>query len=189
MFTVRLENNTDIYCNEEFYQKIHPPFFKKSLAIPKVFTTFKEVGSWFYSLEYKVAKNYLLFLLARRDYLKKTLEDKLKSKEISKKNSEKLLEEFEALGFIDDRRMISSLIKKYQETKSLREIKSLLYKKGVDFKKYQDLFQEISETQELEVIKKLVERKKGKERQKIFAYLYRKGFTIASINNVLNNFD
>jgi SOS response regulatory protein OraA/RecX len=186
MITVRLENDSYLYCDQEPYKKIHPPFFKKHLPGSKTFLTVQEVDQWFYSVEYKIAKSYLLFLLGRRDYLKKALVEKLSGKEISDKTSTKILQEFERLGYINDRRIVQSLINKYQEKNSLKEIQSILFKKGVDYKQYSDLLSTISKTTQEEAIKKLVAKKKDKDRRKLFSYLYRKGFETALINAVLN---
>lgn len=185
MYKLYLEKDF-LYCNEDLYQKIHFPFFKRELFLPKIFESKEELDQWFYSLEYSVAKSYLLFLLNRRDYLASELETKFKRKYISLKTIQKLIKEFKHLGFIDDDRLISSYIEKYKHKKSPREIQFLLGRKGIGKEKFSELFIQSDEDQKT-AIRKFALQKKNKDPKAVFAYLYRKGFSSQCIKEVLED--
>lgn len=178
---------TELFVDGDLYREIDSTLFKKKLSCPKTFSSKDLLDAWFIELEYQAAKEYILFLLARRDYLKHKLEDKLKKRRVSLKTCEKLLSEFQFKGFIDDERLLVALVNRYREKKSRREILFLLKKEKVDIESFPKLLVLLSEEEEKKALITLVQKNRNKDRQKLFAYLYRKGFSHDLIKNVLED--
>ena len=72
----------------------------------------EECTLFFSKKERQIALGYAYYLLSRRGYLKRELEEKLKAKKISDEVIQEILLKCEKQGYLDDRREISLFVKR-----------------------------------------------------------------------------
>lgn len=150
------------------------------------------------------AKRRVMNLLLAKDRSRKELEDKLLSDGYPKQAAYDAIAFVESYHYIDDFRYAARVIRAGQEEKSKKQIMMKLLEKGISRDVAEEAFelvrQERMELQgddfeeaELSAIRKLVQKKAAgcidslteKERQKIMASLYAKGFSGNYIRQVL----
>lgn len=143
--------------------------------------------------EVERAQEKALSLLERQKYTKKQLTSKLRTKGYMPATIEKVLKKLEEYGYISDEDYAGSFIRS-TSNKSVKELKFALMSKGVR----EDVVEKIlndAEINEDETISKLAEKfmrykENNKEnKQKLFAYLYRKGFDYSAIQRVIGQYD
>ena len=136
----------------------------------------------------KRAKLRCLNLLKSRDYTRFQLASKLKQGFYPETVIENAINYAASYGYIDDMRYAMAYIKYAGNTKSQKQITNDLQKKGVSKQNIENAYIQCEEenfvTDEEEIINKLLEKKHYhknnstfEERQKIAAFLYRKGFS------------
>lgn len=144
----------------------------------------------------KRAKLRSMNLLKTRDYTKKQLTDKLRQGGYPEGVIMQALSYVESYGYINDERYAGSYIEYHMQDRSRIRIEQDLYKKGIDkilidrcFDKLQEEGQSIDE---FALIGKLMQKKNYQpekasyeERQKMYAFLYRKGFRQDVISRAL----
>ena len=109
---------------------------------------------------------------------------------------DRALEWLKGLHYLDDARYAECYLRSQGEKKSRRQLLAELLQKGVDKELALEVLDSYEGPSEEDMIRKLVE-KKGidpekaslKERQKLYGFLLRKGFSSAEVSRVLNNFD
>jgi regulatory protein len=85
----------------EFFREVDRSLFQKE--IEKVdFASYQELNEWFFCLETKVAKKVALWLLAKRNYPRAALLQKLKRKGFEENILVPLLDQLEKKGWIDE---------------------------------------------------------------------------------------
>lgn len=146
----------------------------------------------------KRAKLRCMNLLQKRNYTRHQLEEKLEQGGYPSICVESALSYVESYGYIDDEKYADDYILYKLKTKSLKQIEMELKVKGIERETIQCALQKIQQTEyircEEELIKKLmkkrhyeVENSTWEERQKLLAFLYRKGFDASAIENTLTN--
>jgi regulatory protein len=129
---------------------------------------------------------YLYRLISQREYLEKTLIDKLYKKGVSKSVIEKSISRLKEFGYIDDKSFIKSFIKSsISKYNGPRRIKNKLFTLGANSNEVDLLLDEIYTSDLIyENIKTLLIKKSKKEsdRNKVIAYCSRRGF---SVNDIL----
>ncbi|WP_457679295.1 regulatory protein RecX [Thermovibrio sp.] len=140
---------------------------------------------------YKEAFSYGLKLLSRRDYSEKELFKKLlKRFPNAGEEVKRAVKELSSLGFIDEYRAVLSYFEnKEKKGWGKRKIVYYLLQKG--FK--EDVVKEVELSYpfdysyiEREVKKKFSNLKAPKERQKLKAFLLRRGFSFCEVENILS---
>lgn len=138
-------------------------------------------------------KNYLLYLLAKQDYSRKQLSDKLHNRDnISSDEIETLLNEFEKNNWLSDERFarvfISSQLAKFRGKK--RIINAAVYQKGLSLELIENNLEQ-KNIDWFELCKKCLQKKYKnisllqsdfKLRQKAINYLVYNGFSFDEIN-------
>lgn len=135
----------------------------------------------------KRAKLRSMNLLQSKAYTRKQLEDKLKQGEYPPACIEETLAYVESYGYIDDLRYAKDFIECHIEHKSRNRIETDLIRKGICKEVVRDAFEKLEELgvkqNEMELVVKLLEKKKycaktatKQEQQKMYGFLYRKGF-------------
>lgn len=140
-------------------------------------------------------KNYLLHLLAISPKTEKTLilRSKIFLKRAQKKfnlstDVDSLLIINDVITFLKSKNLLSeedfidSFIRK-NKNKSLRHLRFLLENQGIS---YDLINSKLSGHTDTENLKKLIEKHKHKDRNKIVASLYRKGFSLEDINGLID---
>ncbi len=152
--------------------------------------------SIFHEILPKRAKLRCMNLLKARDYTRKQLEDKLKQGGYPADIIEEAVAYVESYGYINDENYARSFIEYHLQTKSRKRMENDLTQKGVSKELIRKVFDELKEegleVDEAAMIKELLLKKNFhfqestyEERQKMSAFLYRKGFHADTISKVL----
>ncbi len=138
----------------------------------------------------KRCKSKALYLLERKNYFKKELENKL-CREYDKEIAKSCCEHFEELGLLNDYNHASLYINDMQNLKRYGKvrIKTELYRKGVSKEIIDELLYEVED--DTDNIKHILDRKypmwseDEKVKRRAIAALQRKGYNWSAINKVI----
>ncbi len=144
----------------------------------------------------KRAKLRSMNLLQSRDYTRRQLEDKLKQGEYPPECVEEAISYVEFYGYIDDYRYAKDYIEYNLQAKSRKRIETDLMRKGIGKDIIDKTFDELEdlgvEQDELSMARTLLNKKKycantatKQEQQKMYGFLYRKGFQSDTISKAL----
>lgn len=144
----------------------------------------------------KRAKLRSMNLLQSRDYTRRQLEDKLKQGEYPAECVEEAIAYVESYGYIDDLRFAKNYIEYHLQNKSRKRIETDLARKGITKDIIGKAFDELGdsglEQDELSMARELLNKKKycantatRQEQQKMYGFLYRKGFQSDTIGKAL----
>ena len=143
----------------------------------------------------KQAKLRGMNLLQGRSYTEHQLREKLKKGLYSEEVIDEAVTYLKSFHYIDDRRYAKDYITYYAESRSRGRIEQDLLKKGISKELIKVVYEEelLGELpDEMILIEKLLEKKKYDkdradyaQRQKIGAFLYRKGFSLDKIEKIL----
>ena len=144
----------------------------------------------------KRAKLRALHLLEQGDRTKKDLEEKLLKNGYPPEAAEAALAYVESFHYIDDKRYALSYIQNQSGRKGRARIQMELRRKGVPQEYIDQAFQEMEEETDTEaVIRELVQKKRRgqgpmdeKEKQRLYGFLLRRGFSTSDILSVLRGF-
>ena len=142
------------------------------------------------------AKRRAMNLLQNRDYTEAGLREKLRSGDYPENCIEEALDYVKSYGYVDDRRYAGDFITYNLERKSRTRIEQDLMRKGIAKETIHAVFEELEEqgTRQNEdaMIRSLLEKKKydpqtatRQETQRMYAFLYRRGFHCEAISRVL----
>ena len=145
----------------------------------------------------KRAKKRAMNLLQRRDYTAAGLREKLRNGDYPEASIEDAIAYVESYGYIDDLRYARDFILYNLDRKSRTRIEQDLQRKGIDRKLTQQVFAELEEEgtsqDEETMIRALLQKKKynakiatSQEKQRMYAFLYRRGFHSEAINRALS---
>ena len=140
----------------------------------------------------KNAKNYAIYLLEKRDYSQKELLKKICEKYSETEAAEAVLLAVE-YGYVNDRKYARYLAEKYFSAYGKKRVSEELFKRGIDREIISQTLEDTynSENETNKIVKLINQKTKGifpqekKERDKLFAFLFRKGFSSAEIGNAL----
>lgn len=145
----------------------------------------------------KRAKLRSMNLLQSREYTEKQLKDKLLQGGYPEQIAEEALEYVKSYHYIDDDRYAATYIEYHAESKSRQRIIQDLMRKGISKECIETQWQKAEElgvsVNEEKMILEILEKKNYvdkeadmKERQKMYAFLLRKGFSCEKIRKVMN---
>lgn len=145
----------------------------------------------------KRAKLRCMNLLKSRDYTKGQLESKLKQGYYPQSIIDIAISYCESYHYIDDVRYARAYINYTKERKSMKQIEQELQTKGISKADievaYNEIIEDDGEVNEENLIRNLLHKKRFdcltstyEERQKLIAFLYRKGFSLDKIYNVMD---
>lgn len=145
----------------------------------------------------KRAKLRAMNLLKSRAYTKMQLRDKLIRGGYSEKIADLAIEYVASYGYVDDEQYTKDFIEYNREKKSRKRIQADLMQKGISEQLFQSVWESIAgeDNGEAEIKQILYWMDKRhfqpsnatyEEKQKMMAFLYRKGFSINHIRNVLS---
>ncbi len=144
----------------------------------------------------KRAKLRSMNLLKGRAYTEKQLRDKLARGEYGEDIIEEAIAYVKSYGYIDDRKYAEDFISCHMADRSRKKMELDLYRKGIDRRTIQEIMDRMAEEgegpDEFLTAQKFLEKKNfdpdragNKEKQKMSAFLYRKGFNMDIIRRVL----
>ena len=139
------------------------------------------------------AKKRAMNLLQKREYTTAALREKLRDGEYPETCIEEALAYVESYGYVDDMRYTRDFITYNLDRKSRTRIEQDLMRKGIRKDTVRAVFEELEEQgtvqDEAAMIRSLLNKKKydagtadGREKQRMYAFLYRKGFHSEAIN-------
>ncbi len=141
----------------------------------------------------KRVKKRALYLLEQMDRTEAQLRRKLAEGHYPDFLIDEAVAYVKSYHYIDDLRYASAYIRFHQQEKSRRELRQALMKRGVPADLIEQAFGEAYEGSEEELIGRLLEKKgydpeetDAKEREKIFRYLLRKGFSVSEIKRCMD---
>lgn len=144
----------------------------------------------------KRAKLRSMNLLKTKSYTEKQLRDKLRQGEYAEDMITQAVDYVKSYGYINDRQYAEDFISYHMEHRSKKRMEQDLYRKGIDKKiieeSMREKLQERDEGAEEDMARELLRKKNyspntatSKEKQRLSAFLYRKGFQMETIRNVL----
>lgn len=144
----------------------------------------------------KRAKLRSMNLLKTKTYTEKQMRDKLKKGEYPESIITEAVEYVKSYGYIDDRKYARDFLEYNMENKSRKRMEQDLYSKGIDKNIIRETVDAVFENgnvpDEIAMAEKILRKKNydsnvatSKEKQKIAAFLYRKGFQMETIRSVL----
>ena len=145
----------------------------------------------------KRARKRAMNLLQRRDYTAAGLREKLRNGDYPEASIEDAIAYVESYGYIDDLRYARDFILYHLDRKSRTRIEQDLQRKGIDRKLIERVFTDLEEAgtsqDEETMIRALLQKKKYdakmatiQEKQRMYAFLYRRGFHSEAINRALS---
>ena len=144
----------------------------------------------------KRAKLRSMNLLQSRDYTRRQLADKLEQGDYPQECIEEAIAYVESYGYIDDKRYARDFIEYNLASKSRTRIETDLMRKGIGKEIIREAFEELTDLgvqqDELALACDLLRKKKycvdtatGQEQQKMYGFLYRRGFRHDIISKAL----
>lgn len=126
---------------------------------------------------------------------KKRTESEVRTKfnrSIEENMLEDIIEYVKTAGYINDKEYIKKTVKEYMnlKTMSIREIKSKLHSKGLYIEDIEDyLYENKEELEEFEMhsAEKLINKKKGMDKEKLKMYLINKGYDLDTVNKLMES--
>lgn len=142
----------------------------------------------------KRAKLRCMHLLEKRDYTEKQLRDKLRMGKTAytEEEIEAAIAYVKSYHYVDDGRYARQYISCMSARKSKRQIMQELYQRGVEKELVDAAFEEADDIQEEQQIAEWIRKRHydpavadQKEKQKMYAFLMRKGFQSSEISRAL----
>lgn len=144
----------------------------------------------------KRAKLRAMNLLKTRQYTAHQLMEKLQTGGYPEVIAKEALEYVKSFRYVDDARYIRDYVEYHRETRSLKDIGRRLLQKGISRELLKDVLSEFdgqeTEQSEMEAIRRLLAKKhymkdvmEEKEKEKLYAYFYRKGFSVEKVKRVM----
>ncbi len=140
----------------------------------------------------KRIKSRALYLLEQMDRTEAQLRRKLAEGHYPDFLIDAAVDYVKSYHYIDDLRYASAYIRSHQEQKSRMELKNALITRGVPMDLIDQAFEETYEDREEEVIGRLLKKRQydpdktdEKEKQKIYQYLLRKGFSPSRVRRCM----
>lgn len=142
------------------------------------------------------AKRRAMNLLQSRDYTESGLREKLRGGDYPENCIEEAIAYVKSYGYVDDRRYAGDFIAYNLDRKSRTRIEQDLMRKGIGKDTIRAVFEELEEQgtgqDEEAMIRGLLEKKKydpqmatRQDKQRMYAFLYRRGFHSEAINRAL----
>lgn len=150
------------------------------------------------SEENKRAAEKAMNLLLSQDRTKKELSDRLYRAGFSESAVLYAVSYVESFGYIDDRRYASNYLSFHKGDRSRKELRYKLMNRGVPQEIIAEVFMEYeAEDESLALRRQLAKKLRGrslkemeyKDREKVIAYLARKGYAISMIRRVMQDED
>lgn len=181
MIKIAIKKKEGIYCqiflNDDVYREVPYSFYKKKLAIPKIFPSIEQAKTYLNELDYQIGREYACFLLSKKAYLTVALRKKLNEKKFFNTTIDQIEQEFLKLGYLNDLNLLTMLIEKESKKKGKRATFYKLKSLGLDSKFFGPLLEKLySNEDQVKVIRQIIDKKKSQTPQALYLTLARKGF-------------
>lgn len=154
-------------------------------------TVYKEIND----IIYKRVMARTLYILKAAPKTEKQLKDKLTDNGYTEEQVRIGIDYARKFGYVNDRKYAEAYIESMCQSRSRKDIEQRLFTRGISKKIIDDVFREIGFDDTDAIMKALAKKSVTKEKfsamdysekQRIYAYLFRKGFSFESINATLN---
>lgn len=187
-----LRERYEIIIDGEKWRDVHRTVFGAKPRFPTI-PIGSDVETLFDEYEYRRTKNYALWRLSKQSYHSEQLSKMLRERLVQEKTIHRVLTELQEAGFLNDEAWLNAFINSQQKRYGLPIILSKLRLKGISRQTIQQLSENCKDPdEEMRAIQHLLQTryrskdlKDYKTRQKVFAALMRKGFTIDQIKLAL----
>lgn len=188
------KDRVNVYIDEEFYMACSKYCFIKYDLKEGLEIDLSYIAKVIAEDNYGKGKNYALKIIERGMKSKKELQDKLKLKEYSEGDIDRIISFLSEYGYVNDDQYAKYYIESYKNTKSRLLIKHALILKGIDKDIIEKYLLFIEDDAERNKAKALAFKKynllKGKDkncmRKKIGDMLIRRGYEYHLIKSVIN---
>lgn len=189
-----------ILVDDEEWKRVHKSIFGSKPKIPNDLHSIEALESWFRQAELKGSKKYALERLARKSQPSSELKQALQKVKVSLANIETVIQEFQNLGYLDDK----DWIERYITAKLGRKMGPLLVAAKLRAKGFleEEITSAIKKVESIKnntknndiaslVLKRYSEEELQdfKTRRKVFAALTRKGFHTQAILEFLDRYN
>jgi len=178
-----------ICCDGEVWREVHTSIFGRKPSFEGC-ESLEQLSNQFFSLEYRLAKQYAVRRLAAQSLPSAALKRALEERLVSESTTAKLIQEFCELGYINDQQWTESFVRHQVERKlGPRMIAQKLSRKGISKEFAAKALEKANHPgQQQKALAHLLETRyrqrnlnNFKERQKVIASLIRRGFDLAVI--------
>jgi regulatory protein len=185
------KSRVNIYIDGEFTLGLYKDTVVKFHLYENKEITSAEISSIKEFEELTDAKEKVLNFISYRERSRKEIEDYLSNKEFRQEVTDKVLEDMEKSGLVDDRRFTIAWIKNRNKInpKGNFALKIELQEKGIEEDEIEKILADVDEKENArKVIKKAVGKygRSKSAKRKIMEYLRRRGFSINTSIEVLN---
>jgi regulatory protein len=186
-------NHWEIWIEGEKWREVHRAIFGRHPSFPSI-SSWEELPALFEAFEYRRVKGYLLWRLSTQSYHSELLAKLLRERLVSPQTIERVLNEFAAMGYLDDAAWMQRFMQTQKKRYGVPLILSKLCAKGFSQETIRQLTVEWKEEGEdtIEAIQHLLQtryRSKDlthyKEKQQVIAALLRKGYSFDQIRQAL----
>lgn len=183
-----------IHIDEEPWHEIHTTIFGRKPELPKNYSTLDDFYMQFEELEYKRGRVYAIKCLMLKSQLKGNLQKTLEKKCICKITAQRIVEECQKAGYLNDREWIEHFIQKQMAQRAgPQAILMKLRQKGVTEEQAKFALSKLdSEECQIVRVEELLNNRYHnrnlsdfREKQKVIASLARKGFSFSVIKSAL----
>ncbi|MCP5503686.1 MAG: RecX family transcriptional regulator [Chlamydiales bacterium] len=173
---------SELWVDGELWKEFHRRLYKNYLREILRCQSKKELRDLLLRVDVKIARGVVYKLLALKGYLKSELRAKLKRYKIAIEAIEKILDECEKLGYLDDQREGKLFIAR-QKRRGLgpQMIAYKLQQKAPELKEM--VREKVTDEEQREIIKKWIEKKTKKDdvndikvKERLYRFLRGKGF-------------
>ena len=182
-----------IWVDGELWKEVHTSIFGRHPKFPSL-SSESNLETTFDTYEYQRVRNYVIWRLSSQAYHSEMLKKLLRNKCVQSHTIERVIQEFQEKGLLDDALWIQFFMQSQQKRYGMKVILAKLYAKGLTKESLEKISEEWQHSSEEENIRRILEtkyRRKDlsdyKERQKAFVYLSRKGYSFETIQQVLNS--
>lgn len=177
----------ELFFDEELLFTVDLRLFKRHPILQENFTSKQQVLEHFYNAEYQVGFAYAIKALSRRGLHSNELKNKLAERLLSTKTAERIITYFQQHKWLKDEEYVACYVEgRAKKGKSAIEISQALAQRGVEV--------QLPKGHNVRALKTLIQKKypqlseeslERQEKDKLFARLFRKGFTFSDIREAL----
>lgn len=165
----------------------------RNLEIEKGKEFSREQISWILEeLVFPRGRNYLIYLLASKDYTIKEIEGKLRKAQYPDVVIEQIVSYGVEKHYLDDLRYAEDYVRTHKDGKSVRQLIYKLQEKGIPSSVLNELEEEDDREDLLPKVRRYYEKKTGsayERRGKTYQYFVRKGYSSGLIQDLLRELD
>lgn len=199
MIITRIEEGTGkryrVFGNERFLFSLYGKELKQFHIQEDCELSSETIAQILNDIIYKRARERALYLLERKPFSVKMMQDKLKQNDYPNSIIERVIDFLCKYRYLDDNNYIQMYVSSYSTSKSYKQLVIDLRKKGIAKDLIDVYFENNEYSEQKSFVKQYYRYIRGKNledyvvRQKVFQHFYRKGFSISLIERYIRGDD